>query len=138
MRNTVGDIMNRQTVCIDKNASLKEITGIVTSEGYSHIPVLDQNVLVGIVSKTDLVLRFMEMLNETSGKHYTSMLMNHLEVETIMHRNPITLKASDDLAYATELLLQRQFHGLVVVNDQGNVVGIVTAFDVLKAMAETK
>ena len=137
MKKIVSQIMKKRPVCISKEASLKEITDIITSEGYSHVPVLDQNKLIGVVSKTDLVSRFMVMLQETSGKNYTKMLMDHVEVESIMHQDPITLNETDDIEYAAELLLQGKFHGITVTDDKRQVVGVVTAYDILKAKSGT-
>jgi len=130
----VGEIMHERPVCLEQTASLAEVTKLIREEGYSHIPVTKDGKLVGTVSKTNLVDRFLRMLDQTSGKHYTKMLMEHVSVENMMHKNPITLKRGDDVEYAAELLMQGEFHGLIVVNDMEEVQGVVTPYDLLKSL----
>ncbi|WP_235296422.1 CBS domain-containing protein [Portibacter marinus] len=130
----VGDIMRERPMTLERNASLKNVVKLIQIAGYSHVPITENEQLIGIVSKTDLSARFLRMLNETSGRHYTQMLMNHIPVGDIMHEDPITLKREDDVQYAVELLLQGEFHGLIVVNDEQKVIGIVTAYDLLKSL----
>lgn len=127
--------MNSKPVCIEKKASLKEIADIIKADGYSHIPVVEEGRLVGIVSKTDLIVKFMDILKQTSGQYYSNLMMNHKEVALIMHSDPVMLREDDDIDYATELLLQGEFHGLPVVDDDNRVVGIVTAYDLLRSMS---
>jgi CBS domain-containing protein len=132
----IAQVMNPHPVCIEKKATLKQITDIIKSEGYSHVPVVEDGKLVGVVSKTDLVVKFTDILEHSSGQYYSSMIMNHKEVSLIMHSDPVVLRETDDIKYATELLLQGEFHGVPVVDDENRVVGIVTAYDILKAMSD--
>lgn len=130
----VAEIMKENPVTIEQSASLEKLVKIIKQEGYSHVPVTDHGILVGTVSKTDLVNRFLKMLDETTGKHYTKMLMEHVSVSEIMHKDPVTVRRGDDVNFAAELLLQGEFHGLIVVSDEHKVQGVITAYDLLKSM----
>ena len=134
MLKRITDIMHENPVCLEQSASLAEVTKLIRKDGYSHIPVTENGKLVGTVSKTNLIDRLIVMLDETSGKHYSKMLMDHIPVGNMMHKDPLTVKRGDDVAYAAELLLQGEFHGLIVVNDVGEVQGIVTPYDLLKSL----
>ncbi len=134
MNMRVSDFMIENPICVDKQTNLKSLQKLLNVKGYSHLPVVEEGKLIGIVSKTDLMSRFLKMLDQTSGKNYTSLLMEFLKVEDIMTANPIITKRGDDIDYAIELLLQGEFHSLVVVNDLMEVEGLITSYDLLKAL----
>ncbi|WP_235293935.1 CBS domain-containing protein [Portibacter lacus] len=132
----VIEIMNKDPKCLEKSSPLKSVVELISAHRFSHVPVLSEGKLVGIVSKSDLINRFLQMLNQTSGKFYSKMLMEHIKVEDIMKADPITIHENDDIEYASELLLQGEFHSLIVLNDKDAVTGIVTAYDILKAKSQ--
>ena len=131
MKKTVKDFMIQDPVCIENEASINSLNRLINVKGYSHIPVLEHGELVGIVSKTDLMSRFLMMLEQTSGKTYTNLVMKNLKVKELMTPNPVVVKETDSLDDITELLMGKEFHSLVVVNDHGKVKGIVTSYDLL-------
>ena len=134
MKKVVSEFMIKDPVCVDTDANIKSLNNLINVRGYSHLPVLEEGKLVGIVSKTDLMSRFLKMLEQTSGKVYTALLMKHLSVKELMTENPVRVLQTDSIDYAVELLLQREFHSLVVVNEIEEVVGIITSYDLLEAL----
>lgn len=133
MKNKVEEIMIKNPVCVEVDTNLQMVNQLIQNNGYSHIPVVKGGSLVGIVSKTDLMAKYMKIIGETSGRMYSQMLLEHFTVEDIMTADPIVVKKEDDIDFAAEILLQGVFHGLIVVNDAKEVEGVVTCFDLLKA-----
>lgn len=54
-----------------------------------------------------------------------------LYVKDIMTANPITVGPEDSVVYAARILFERNFNGLPVVNEQKEVVGILTEYDLI-------
>ena len=51
----VGDIMEREVVCVQPNQSVEECMAIITTRRVRHLPVIHDGQLMGIVSIGDLV-----------------------------------------------------------------------------------
>jgi CBS domain-containing protein len=52
---SVGDIMERAVICITLDETVEECMVVMTSRSVRHLPVLEENAVVGIVSIGDLV-----------------------------------------------------------------------------------
>ncbi|MGZ7095119.1 MAG: CBS domain-containing protein [Methanobacterium sp.] len=52
---TAGDIMNEDYLKISADADAVEAAKLMSDEGISHIPVMDGEDLVGIITKTDII-----------------------------------------------------------------------------------
>ncbi len=111
---------------------LNQILKKFETSGLSHLLVSDENnQLMGIISKADLVSRLDFLTKNSSGKTYSALSRQGISAADIMTEKPICIKPDDDVAYAVELLLQKKFHALPVVKDN-RPIGIVTFYDLLK------
>ena len=52
---TVADIMSRSVITVSPDTPVEELTHLLTNQRIRRVPVLDDNRLVGIVSRSDLV-----------------------------------------------------------------------------------
>ena len=90
-----------------------------------HLPVVDEGVLVGIVSERDLL--FAERLGSTRS--------GLLTVSALMARDPFILQVDSSLSDAVRTMIRDKF-GSAVVLDRGNVVGVFTTIDALRALLD--
>ena len=58
--------------------------------------------------------------------------MMHDRIHTIMTRDVLTLRPEMTVSAADDLVRNRRYHHLPVVDGQGKLVGIITSFDLLK------
>lgn len=58
-------------------------------------------------------------------------MMNEF-VHTIMTKNPICLNVKDNLGKVSQIFENSRIHHLPVVNDEGELVGLVTTYDLWK------
>jgi CBS domain-containing protein len=79
---------------------------------------------VGVVSKTDLVDPAPAAW--IKGEAYAADLMNP---------DVVVIYADDPALAAAQIMAERRLHRLVVMDPDGRVVGIVTAMDVVRAVA---
>ena len=64
-------------------------------------------------------------------------ILDEHTIEEIMSRPLISLSPHDDVLSAADLMRQKSIHRVLVV-DQGELVGIVTTLDIVKAVADHK
>ncbi len=129
----VKEWMAVRPITVDENTSIMKATQILKEHGIRRVPVLRQNRLVGIVSDRDL--------KEAAPSKATSLdvhelyyLLSEIKVKDIMTPNPITLREEDSVEKAAVIMLENRISGLPVVNDQNEVVGMITQTDIFKVM----
>jgi CBS domain-containing protein len=121
MNEPLSSIMTREVVTVKPDDSLDRVREILFTGRFHHIPVVKGKVLVGIVTSYDLV---------RLGKNFDE--LGKITVEEVMTRKVATLEAHEKIGAAAQVFLENLFHGLPIVNEKKELVGIVTTHDVLK------
>jgi CBS domain-containing protein len=55
------DVMSRVVISVSKNASLAEVADVLDSHGIRQVPVMDDGMLAGMISRADLVRKLAEI-----------------------------------------------------------------------------
>lgn len=131
---TVNDLMTviPNTVTID--TTLRTMVGLMKSQGYRQLPVLDKGKLVGIVTDRDIRL-VMNSPIVLHGRWQDEELLDKVTAESCMTPNPITVTPDTPAARAAEMLSTYKFGALPVV-DGDSLVGIITVTDFLDYFIE--
>ncbi len=104
-------------VTIDSNKTLENALEIMSKYHISGVPVVDDGRLKGILTNRDI--RFENNLNLKVSDRMTN-------------NNLITVKQGTTLEEAKEVLQKHRVEKLLVVNDSGNLTGLITVKDILK------
>ncbi|WP_028876208.1 CBS domain-containing protein [Teredinibacter turnerae] len=64
-------------------------------------------------------------------------MLNSVDADDYMTANPVIFSPETDIYEAIQVLVERRVTGGTVLNDQGEVVGIVSELDCLKAVIQT-
>lgn len=130
---TVNDMMTEVPDTITPDTPLRDIIGMMKTEGYRHLPIVENGKLVGIITDRDirLVMNSPMVLHE---RRQDEELIDRVNAEACMTPNPVTV-SSDTPAYrAAEMLSIYKFDALPVV-DNDKLVGIITVTDFLNFFA---
>lgn len=122
---TVADIMTRRVIFLREEDNLSRIVEGMEHFGLRHLPVLDGDRLVGMVTHRDML-----KILSAAKRHDESTF-----VASVMTRDPISIGPGTSIAEAARILLRARFGCLPVVNADGNVIGIVTEHDFVKVLA---
>lgn len=111
-----GVVMNPVTIA--PTATLGELRALKARTGFSGIPVVeDGGRVVGIITNRDT--RFVEDESET--------------VASLMTRNVVSVKMDEDIAVARSLLHKHRIERLIIVDEDGKCIGLLTVKDMDKA-----
>ncbi|MBW2273131.1 MAG: CBS domain-containing protein [Deltaproteobacteria bacterium] len=129
----VRDYMTTNVVCANLRDGLRQTYDRMLERGIRHLPVVDDDEkLIGIVSDRDI--RRPKTVDEPNVAHSFT-LDNSTAVEEAMSGGLMTVKPEDSIERALDLLLDGRHGALPVVDpDSGNLVGILTTIDLLKAL----
>ena len=120
----VRDLLRRELVTIDCNASIREAAKLMSDRNVSSVLVMRGSELVGIVTDKDLRMRVLaaELESDTA-------------IERVMTIEPMTLSADAGADAALLLMMRENYHHLPIVED-GKPLGLVTAGDILRSQSE--
>ncbi len=126
----VEDIMTRHVVRVNADDPLKVVRHKLNQGGFHHVPVMDRQALVGMISDRDVLgalSPFLESPSERTRDHRTLEKKAH----QVMTPQPFTILPSATVEAAAEMLLALHISGLPVIDMDGHLVGIVTWRDVV-------
>jgi acetoin utilization protein AcuB len=129
----IQDIMQPAVVTASLATTLPKLLDRMRSRGIHHLPVLDGDRLVGILSDRDLKSS-MASLSVSRSAPECERLVAELTAADLMTRTVVTVGPLAPAEDAALLLVQHHIHALPVVQD-GRIVGIVTEADLLKVLA---
>jgi CBS domain-containing protein len=115
----VRDIMTSDVAYAAPDTTLDEIAILMKDENVGSIPVLDDQVLIGIVTDRDIVVRCI-----ADGKDAAE-----CTAEDVLSENLETVEPDDDVDEAAQIMAHRQIRRLPVVED-GRLVGMLSLGDI--------
>ncbi len=124
----VRDLMTRELITLGPEASVAEAIQLCREQRIRHVPILDGEELVGIVSDRDL-----SEASPASDDPNREEAMQRLRVGDIMSQEVITVHPQDPTGYAAKEMYERKLDALPVMDEQ-NLIGIVTSTDVMRAL----
>ncbi len=114
------DIMTKKVITVMPLTTVKNLAKILSGNNISGAPVLDRKgKVMGIVSEADVVAK--------SGK----------QVKGIMSKNVISVNEETEVEEIARLLTTHRFNRVPVLR-QGQLVGIVSRADIIRAIAMGK
>lgn len=131
---TVSTVMTSQLWTIHPEDSLLAAREIFNEHRIHHIPVVHSRQIVGLLSRNDFDC-FIAGMNKADAAYESR--LEHAKVEDIMTRRLAKLESDDRINVALEVFSLNRFHALPVV-DNGELVGILTPFDIMKALLNEK
>lgn len=121
MNETVQEIMVRDVICVNPTDTLQKVKELLINNRIHHVPVVETDMkLVGIITTYDLFKLAVDHKDYPTTK-----------VGNVMTKILATIEPIDKVGTAAEVFMEHLFHAIPVV-ENGELVGIVTTFDVLK------
>ncbi len=143
----VADVMTTQVVSVMADDSLQDVVSLMLEHELSTVPVVNSaNQCIGIFSGKDMTELFLEEDQELSRLLDTDRLsMEWLsrstettdlrKVHELMNVNVTTIHRNKKLQAACKLMAKKKIHHLAVVDDNDVLVGVLSTFDVVNAIA---
>lgn len=127
----VREIMSAPPVTVSPTDTLAFAEELMNVERIRHLPVVDGDVLVGVLSHRDLLAASISTLSRPSEEDDLE-LKRHHEVSRVMRGIVETAAPDAPVEKAAEALLTNQVGCLPVVDERHHLLGIVTSSDFVR------
>jgi len=154
----VTALMRNHPTTVSPDMSVQNLESLFLSSGFTGFPVVENDRLVGVVSRSDIVRSLLtersraeqtssfyaSMGPETSNAEIESLdaiaaqvgvRLAHMKVEDVMIRNVVRVESSESLRSVAKLMRDGHLHRLPVVEGD-RLIGIITSMDLVGAIAE--
>lgn len=128
---TVADLMSTDLFYVNENDNLNLIDDFMKWLRVRHIPVVNDDGLVGLVTQRDYLRAYASNF-ATNSESEAKKKNSELRVSKIMQRNIQTVSPMMPLHEAATIMFTNKF-GCLPVEDEGELVGIITESDFVKA-----
>ncbi len=133
---TAGELMTRNPATVSPRTSLAEAWDVMRELDVRHLPVVQNDTLVGMLSDRDLARLDVGRVLTVEG---ADALRRELEtpVAALMAGDVIAVEPETSLSEVVGLLIEHKVGALPVVQpDTGSVIGIISYVDVLRALQD--
>ncbi|MEZ4436495.1 MAG: CBS domain-containing protein [bacterium] len=131
----VSQYMSAKVITARPEDGIRETFFRMRQHRVRHLPVVDEAArLVGFISDRDL--RRPDWVDEAVDISHAYQLEDDLQVADLMTRNVEVAHTYDPIARVVGIMLDRRYGALPVLDKEGDLVGIISAIDLLRALAE--
>ena len=131
----IRDLMTEKPITVDLDTAVLEARQIMLGKRIRHLLVTDGQKLAGMVTDRDIRLNLPSPATSLSVWEI-NYLLSRLTVESVMTKALVTVSPGWDPRDAAVLMLDHRIGALPVV-DGGQLVGIITETDLLRAFVKT-
>jgi len=130
----IRDWMSRDVISATPEMSMMRAAKLMKEHSFDRLPIVDKdNKLVGIISDRD-IKEASPSKATTLDVHELYYLLSEIKVNDIMTRDVVAAKPDDTVENAALVMLERDFSGMPVVDDDGRLTGIITDKDIFKVL----
>ena len=131
----ISKIMTTDVVTLSRKDSLDTAEMLFKTHKIRHIPVVKEDIILGMLSYTDLLrISFADAVFEDE-ESIDTVVYNMFTIEQVMAKKLVSVSSSTTIKEVASILSKKEFHALPVV-DNKKLVGIVTTTDLLNYLLE--
>jgi acetoin utilization protein AcuB len=125
--------MTKEPITVTANTLAIEAQKIMKENKIRRLPVVEKGKLIGIVTFRNLMEAAPSSATSLSIYELNYLIMK-MKVKDLMKKNVVTVSPEDTVVDAIALGMKHDIGGFPVVDDQGELVGIVTETQISRAM----
>ena len=134
---TVSEIMTREVVTLLEEDNLQNVALGLERFRFHHLPVVDERKVVGMLSQRDILRATVAGVDGgAAARAREARFLEQTFVRDVMQTNVVTVHPEESIKSAAQRMLSHRFGALPVVDENDNLVGIVTENDILRTVAD--
>lgn len=122
MNEPIHSIMSKNVITVTPEDTLGHARDLLLAHKIHHLPVVeDGRKLVGMLSSWDLF-----KLGKSAEE------LQQIPVADSMTRHLATMEGDQHIGAAAEVFMEHLFHAVPIVDERGNLEGIITTTDIIR------
>ena len=119
----ISSVMIKDVLTVPQTMQSEDVAKLMLDNGIGSVPVMDDDKMVGIVSKADFVTLA------------TGIAFDKITVREIMSKEVISVSSAERLVHARRVMLEAHVGRLPVIDDD-KLVGMITSKDLMRAFID--
>lgn len=133
---SIKNLMTKSLLTATPLTSLREVATLFGENKIHHLPIVEGKRLVGLVSYSDILrFSFADAFNQKRDD-VIAYLDSNKKITDVMVTNLKTMSDSGTIKEAAATLCQGEFHAVCVINNEGELAGIVTSTDLIRYLLD--
>ena len=130
---TLEKIMSKSVVTVEMDDSLEMVKEIFDNAHFHHVLVVGSGKLFGVISDRDLLKALSPNIGTIAETSKDALILNK-KAHQIMTRKPVTLAPNAGIYDAVKIFNNNNISCIPVVDDEHNLVGLISWRDILKVL----
>ena len=127
----IGELVTTDVLCVRDNQQLSDVTALFRENQIHHVPVLKGKKPVGIISTQD-IFKLIFDVDSTDDRMLDTLLNHNYKITDVMTSKLVILDEGSTIKDVAKLLIDSSYHSVLVVDNKGDLTGIVTTTDLIK------
>ena len=132
---SIDKVLTREVVTTHTGQSVSDVRKVFAKEGFHHMPVVSGKKLIGMITASDILGISVEGV-PSDVRSMDAYLDHQFSIEKLMRQDLKTLPRKSTIAEAAEALSEGTFHAVPVVDDDGNLEGLITSTDLIRFLRD--
>lgn len=120
-------VMTLTLTSVSADLPIRQAHALMLELTARHLPVVDGNKLVGILSDRDVLL--------SATQRGDDFVYPPLRVGDVMTADPITAEMTTPVSEVAQLMLEHKIDAVPIVSSAGELLGLVTSSDLIRVVA---
>lgn len=120
---TIADVMTKSVISVDASLTINETAKMMEDSKVGAVIIMEENTPIGIVTDRDFAVKVAAHAYQISTP-----------IKQIMSSPLFSINSDESVRTAADLMHDRGIRKLPVIDD-GNIVGIITASDIVNLLA---
>ncbi|HLG83775.1 MAG TPA: CBS domain-containing protein [Bradyrhizobium sp.] len=134
LEQTAGHYMTRGVTTVGRDLSIREVNDMFERDDFNSYPVQEDEQVVGIVTKFDLLKCFAFTPNQILPRYAELMKRT---VGDVMTPDFIYVGPETRLTRVLQLMVEHRLRSIPVIDGDQKLAGMIARKDILRALAET-
>ena len=139
----VSDVMSKQVDYVGVDTTVRDVCRLIFGRGINGVPVCKNKKVIGFITERDILAKFYPTMQDyvedyAHARDFEAMEDKVSEIFAlkaidVTSKNPTTVGSDTPILHANSLMAVHKIGRLPVVDEKGNLVGIIAKGDIFRA-----
>ena len=129
----VKEVMTDRVITVEPTTVMNKVAEIFKTHHIHHLPVVEKGKVVGIISTSEInrLEHHFTLFKSSQATEINAAIFNSLLAREVMTAQIVVIRDTDTVQFAADIFRENLFRALPVVDDQKQLVGILTPYDLM-------